>query len=31
VRPWMGVTQFTDMTAEEFSQSGRVMKNKLPL
>jgi len=30
VRPWMGVTQFTDMTAEEFSQSGRVMKNKLP-
>jgi len=29
VRPWFGVTQFSDMTAAEFSQSGRVMKNKL--
>jgi len=28
-RPWMGVNEFSDMTAAEFSQSGRVMKNKL--
>jgi len=28
-QPWFGVNMFTDMTAEEFSQSGRVMKRKL--
>jgi len=28
-QPWMGVNEFTDMTAEEFQNSGRVMKNKL--
>jgi len=28
-QPWQGVNQFTDMTREEFLQSGRVMKNKL--
>jgi len=29
VKPWMGITEFTDMTREEFSASGRVMKTKL--
>lgn len=28
-QPWMGINEFTDMTAEEFRQSGRVMKNKV--
>jgi len=28
-KPWMGVNQFTDMTREEFLNSGRVMKQKL--
>jgi len=28
-KPWMGINQFTDMTAEEFSMSGRVMPRKL--
>jgi len=27
--PWHGVNEFSDMTREEFLQSGRVMKNKL--
>jgi len=28
-KPWMGVNQFTDMTREEFLNSGRVMKQRL--
>jgi len=28
-QPWMGVNEFSDMTAEEFQDSGRVMKIKL--
>jgi len=28
-QPWVGINQFSDMTREEFLQSGRVMKNKL--
>jgi cathepsin F len=27
--PWMGVNEFTDMTREEFLNSGRVMKTKI--
>jgi len=29
VRPWFGINEFSDMTAEEFAQSGRLMKNKM--
>jgi len=28
-QPWMGITMFSDMTAEEFAASGRVMPRKL--